>query len=451
MRIAVIGSGIAGHSAALALKLAPEGHDIVLYEKSPVAGGHAATVDILHHGLPISVDTGFIVYNELNYPNLSSFFKWAEVATQASDMSFSVSANQGQFEWCGRDGKGVLSGLFAQKRNLLSPSFLNMLREIGRFQKVARRDLAHGTIGEGTLDAYLARYGFGARLKQDYLLPMGAAIWSTSDAAMREFPAQSFIAFFENHCLLQWKRPRWRTVRGGSIQYVRKMAAMLGNSLRLATEVVAVRRVDGGVEVQDDRGNIAFFDKVIIATHAPQALAMLQDASALEREILGPVHTCDNDVYLHCDTRLMPKRPKAWAAWNFLREDGREKAKVAVTYWMNRLQNIDADHPLFITLNPPVLPRAETIFGHYTYAHPQFDVPALQALQRLPEIQGQNHIYFCGAWTGHGFHEDGMASGLKVAAMLGASPPWQAHIARPQDVPHTAAFATAPQMVEAMS
>lgn len=451
MRVAVIGSGIAGHSAALALKLAPAGHEIVLYEKSAVAGGHAATVDILHQGLPISVDTGFIVYNELNYPNLTAFFKWANVATQASDMSFSVSANQGRFEWCGRDGEGVLSGLFAQKRNLVSPAFLNMLLDIMRFQKIARRDLANGTIGEGTLDAYLSRNGFGARLKRDYLLPMGAAIWSTSDAAMREFPAQSFIAFFENHCLLQWKRPKWRTVRGGSIQYVRKMAVLLGNSLRLATEVVAVRRVGAGVEVQDNQGNIAFYDKVIIATHAPQALAMLQDASALEREILGPVHTCDNDVYLHCDQNLMPKRLKAWAAWNFLREDGREKAKVAVTYWMNRLQNIDVKHPLFITLNPPVPPRAETIFGHYTYAHPQFDVAALQALQRLPEIQGQNHIYYCGAWTGHGFHEDGMTSGLKVAAMLGAEPPWQASVAHVRAAAQTEALATAPPMMEAMS
>ena len=423
MRIAIVGSGIAGHAAALALRHA--GHEIALYEREARAGGHAATVDIDYDGRAIAVDTGFIVYNELNYPELTAFLDWYGIATKASDMSFAVSAGRGTFEWCGRDGGAVLSGLFAQKSNLLSPSFLYMLREIMRFQHQARGDLAAGSIGEGTLAQYLARHRFGARLQRDYLVPMGAAIWSTSPAAMLDFPARSFIEFFDNHCLLQWNRPKWRTVAGGSRTYVAKLASLLGSSVRLATPVTQVRRLPGGVEVSDARGGRETFDRAIIATHAPQALALLADASAQERAILAPMRTSANDVWLHRDARLMPRRRAAWASWNFLREGGDDAAKVAVSYWMNRLQGIDDACPLFITLNPPFEPDPALVFGRYSYAHPQFDAPALAAREQLGAIQGNGGVHFAGAWTGHGFHEDGMASGLRAAAELGAQPPWR--------------------------
>lgn len=425
MRIAVVGSGIAGHSAALALHRAPAGHEVTLFEREPRAGGHSATVEIEYLGRTIAVDTGFIVYNTLNYPNLTAFFDWAGVETQASNMSFSVSADQGRFEWCGRDGGNVWSGLFAQWRNAVSPSFLMMLRDILRFQNQARADRRDGTIGPGSLRDYLARHQFGPRVIRDYLVPMGAAIWSTSPAAMLDFPAQSFIDFFDNHCLLQWERPKWRTVTGGSRRYVARMAALLDGRVRLSTPATAVRRTPDGVELAYS-GGVERFDHVILACHAPQVLALLADADAQERAALSPMRTSRNDVYLHCDPRLMPKRRAAWAAWNFLRDGADEAAPVCVSYWMNLLQGIEYSRPLFITLNPPRPPARELTFGHYTYAHPQFDAPALKARALLAAVQGRRGVSFCGAWTAHGFHEDGMASGLAAAARLGASAPWLA-------------------------
>ncbi len=424
MRIAIIGSGIAGHSAALALSYAEERHDVVLYEREARAGGHAATVDVAWRGGTIPVDTGFIVYNEPNYPNLTAFFEWAGVATQASDMSFSVSAERGKFEWCGAEGAGAFDRLFAQRRNLASPSFLNMLCDIMRFQKQAAADLAARSIGADSLGAYLARHGFGERLKADYLVPMGAAIWSTSPRAMLEFPAQSFIEFFENHALLRWQRPQWRTVTGGSRSYVERLATLLQGKIRLGCEITSVRREGHGVTLRDAGGHDACFDHLVLATHAPQAMALLDNPTALERAVLGGLHTSQNRVVLHADPALMPKRRRAWAAWNFLRLQGREGEKVSVTYWMNALQGLPADCPLFVSLNPPFEPDPALVHAEFSYAHPQFDAQALIARGRLAEIQGRDKISWCGAWTGHGFHEDGMRSGLEAAAGLGGRAPW---------------------------
>lgn len=424
MRIAVIGSGIAGHSAALALTHAHQAHDVVLYEREARAGGHAATVDIAWRGGTIPVDTGFIVYNECNYPNLTAFFEWAGVETQASNMSFSVSADRGRFEWCGADGAGALDRLFAQRRNLASPSFLAMLRDILRFQKQAAADLAAGSIGAVSLGDYLARHSFGARLQTDYLVPMGAAIWSTSPRAMLEFPAQSFIEFFENHALLQWQRPPWRTVTGGSRRYVERLGELLKDRIWLGREVTSVRRENQGVTVREASSHEERFDHVVLATHAPQAMALLDNPTGLERSLLGSLHTSQNRVVLHADSALMPKRRRAWAAWNFLRLQGRDGEKVSVTYWMNALQGIRADCPLFVSLNPPFEPDPALVHAEFSYAHPQFDGAALVARGRLAEIQGKDRISWCGAWTGHGFHEDGMRSGLEAAAGLGGRAPW---------------------------
>ena len=430
MKIAIVGTGIAGHAAALALRLDSRCHHLTVYESAARAGGHAATVDIDYRGKAIAVDTGFIVYNTLNYPSLTAFFNWAGIATQCSDMSFAVSADNGAFEYCGRESGGVLSGLFAQKSNLLSPSYLLMLREILRFQATARRDRSQGSIGPGSLGDYLRRGRFSARLQRDYLVPMGAAIWSTSPMGMLDFPAQSFIDFFDNHCLLQWNRPKWRTVTGGSRAYVARIQDMLAGCVRLATPVTRVCRQNGQVEVSDAGGGIETYDHVVMATHSRQALALLENPSQPEREILGAMRTSANDVVLHCDDRLMPRRRAAWGAWNFLRSGQDDSTKACVTYWMNMLQGIDPACPLFITLNPPFEPRPESIFGRYSYSHPQFDALALAARKRLDGIQGAGHIWFCGAWTGHGFHEDGMVSGLEVARRLGAAVPW-AQLLRP--------------------
>ena len=422
MRIAIIGTGISGIGAGLALDSA--GHDIVLFEKDQRPGGHAATVDIDYDGTPLSVDTGFIVYNELNYPNFSAMLAWLDIATQASDMSFSVSADNGRFEWCGRDGAGMFRALFAQRRNLLSPGFLHMLTEIMRFQNQARGDLRRGTIGTGTLGDYLAQHRFTARLRDDYLVPMGAAIWSTSPARMLEFPAESFISFFDNHCLLQMDRPKWRTVTGGSRSYVRAATRHFGSRLRLGCEIVAVTRTHDGVELYDLHGQAHHFDAAVLATHAPDALVMLTDADPIERDLLGACTYSLNEVYLHRDTRLMPRRRDAWASWNFLREGKDSARKVAVSYWMNALQAIDPAKPVFVTLNPHEAPDPDLTFARFAYDHPQFDLAALHARSELDCIQGHSRTWFCGAWTGHGFHEDGLASGLAVAAHLGAAPPW---------------------------
>lgn len=424
MKIAVVGSGIAGNAAALALSQAAHGHEVTIYERDGRAGGHAATVDIDYEGARIAVDTGFIVYNELNYPNLTAMFDYLGIATQASDMSFSVSADRGRFEWCGQDGPRVLDGLFAQRRNLVSPGFLRLLLEIRRFQNRALADSRNGTIGAGSLADYLDRNGFSARMRDDYLVPMGAAIWSTSPRKMLEFPASSFIDFFDNHRLLQWDRPRWRTVTGGSRAYVERLVSIFGERLRTACAAESIMRDDCGVTIRDARGEAQRFDHVVIASHAPQALAALSDASDDERAVLSACRTAPNDVWLHRDTRLMPRRKAAWASWNFLREGASDDRACAVSYWMNRLQGIDPSKPLFVTLNPPFEPRADLTFGRYCYHHPQFDAAALDAKTRLASIQGVRRTWYAGAWTGNGFHEDGVASGLAVAARLGAPAPW---------------------------
>lgn len=424
MKIAIVGTGIAGHGAALALSQSAHGHEVTLYEKEARAGGHTATVDIDYDGTPLAVDTGFIVYNEKNYPNLTAMFDYLHVPTQASDMSFSVSADRGRFEWCGQDGKGVFNGLFAQRRNLLSPSFLALLLEIPRFQKQAIGDARAATILDGTLQDYLDHYGFSHRLRDDYLVPMGAAIWSTSPREMLKFPARSFIEFFDNHCLLQWDRPRWRTVTGGSREYVRKLAEIFGEAVRLNCAAVAITRDSDHVTIRDAKGHVERYDHVVMAAHAPDSLACLVDADEHESAILSACRYAPNDVWLHRDPALMPKRKAAWASWNFLREGGSDDRACAVTYWMNRLQNIDPAKPLFVTLNPPFEPKPELTFARFSYDHPQFDGPALAARQRLHDIQGKRHTWFAGAWTGHGFHEDGLLSGISVAAQLGCPAPW---------------------------
>ncbi len=425
MKIAVIGSGIAGNAAAFSLISGNSSNQIIVYERDLRPGGHSATIDIDYDGARMSVDTGFIVYNEQNYPNLTALFDHLKVETLPTDMSFSVSADRGRFEWCGRDGGEVVKGLFAQWTNVLSPSYLNMLVQILRFQKHATADLHAGRIGDVSLADYMARFKFMDRLRDDYLIPMGAAIWSTSPKKMLEFPAESFLSFFDNHRLLQWDRPQWRTVTGGSRSYVEKITAHYRSHMRLGAAVVSVERTPEGVEVIDSLGHRDMFDHVVIAAHAPDALAMLQSPTPAEYEVLGGIRYSDNEVFLHRDARLMPKRKAAWAAWNFLREGLDDDRKVAVSYWMNQLQTLDMTRPVFVTLNPPFEPDPNLVFGRYVYAHPQFDRTALQMRRRLPDIQGKDRIWYCGAWAGHGFHEDGLVAGLNVARALGGGVPWR--------------------------
>ena len=418
MKIAVIGSGISGNSAAWALS---RKHAVTIFEQDDRAGGHSATVDVDYDGVTIPVDTGFIVYNEGNYPLLTRLFDQLGVQTELTEMSFSVSLNAGRFEWCGR----TLKTVFAQKRNLFSPGFLMMLGDILRFNSKAKQDLEAGVLCGLTFGDYMDRRGFSRRLRDDYIVPLTAAIWSTPAAKMLEFPAESLIRFLDNHRLIHMQRPWWRTVTGGSREYVSRLLADFDGEVLLSTPVRKVRRDNGKVQITDATGQEREFDGLVVATHSDQALALLDDANGEERDVLSAVQYRPNKVYLHRDPALMPKRQEAWASWNYIgTRDSRGHRDINVTYWMNQLQNIDRRYPLFITLNPPQAPREALTFAEFEYSHPQFDGPALAAQGRLRQIQGERNTWFAGAWTRYGFHEDGLASGLEAASLIGCDAPW---------------------------
>jgi predicted NAD/FAD-binding protein len=431
MRVAVVGTGIAGNAAAWILS---KRYPVTVYDRELRPGGHSHTVTIDYDGTPLAVDIGFIVYNELNYPDLTALFAHLGVETVQSCMSFAVTADAGRFEWKGggNNWRETAQGLFAQPANLLSPSYLWMLRDILTFNRQSIEDFAAGRLAGLTLGEYFADRKFAPRLLTDYLAPMGAAIWSAPATGMLDFPAENFVAFFSNHRLLQYDRPVWRSVKGGSRSYVEKMIAAFRGQLRLGCAVTSIERTPHGVVVHDSHGKSDSYDHVVIGAHSDAALAMLADACDRERAILGAIGYAPNTVYLHRDTRLMPKRRSAWASWNFLRwqrqsvaENDAAENDVAVTYWMNQLQGIERSKPLFVSLNPPFAPDPALTFGKYGCDHPQYSAAAFAAQKRLGEIQGRRHTWFCGAWTGYGFHEDGLRSGLAVAEALGATVPWR--------------------------
>lgn len=412
-RIAVIGAGVAGLSAAYALKDAAE---LVIYEKEGRLGGHAHTVVVDYDGRPVSVDTGFIVFNAVNYPNLCALFAALGVESFETDMSFGFST-PGGVEWC-----SSLLGFFAQKRNALSPRFLGMLSDILRFNTQAPADLRAGRAEGVALGDYLDQRGFGEAFRRLYLLPMGAAIWSTTERSFLGHPAAAVIRFFENHRLTEVKRNRWRTVRGGSKAYVDALATALGPRVALRRGAAGVLRRPDGVLVRDERGRVERFDEVVLACHSDQALALLEDPSPEEDALLGAIRFSRNRVVLHRDQSAMPQRRAAWAAWNYQLPPGGEAAQV--TYDMNRLQAISSETPLYVTLNPVAEPDPALTFASYRYDHPQFDSAALAAQRIFNSIQGVRRTWFAGAWLGYGFHEDGCRAGLRVGLKLGGRIPW---------------------------
>ena len=426
MRVAVIGTGIAGNAAAWTLS---KRYPVTVYEREIRPGGHSHTVNIDYDGAPIAVDIGFIVYNELNYPDLTALFDHLGVETTESCMSFAVTTDGGRFEWKGGGNSWwqTAAGLFAQPRNLFSPSYLWMLRDILTFNRLSVEDYAAGRLAGLSLGDYFHQRKFAPRLLSDYLGPMGAAIWSTPARDMMDFPAENFVAFFTNHRLLQYDRPVWRTVKGGSRNYVEKLTGAFRDRIRLGCAVTSIERKARGVVVTDSHGVSETYDHVVIAAHSDQALKMLSDADEQERSVLGAIGYSPNTIYLHRDTGLMPRRRRVWGAWNFLRwpRQGAAINDVAVTYWMNELQGIDKSKPLFVSLNPPFEPDPALTFGKYICEHPQYDAAAFAAQRRLEDIQGKRHTWFCGAWTGYGFHEDGLRSALSVAEALGATAPWR--------------------------
>ena len=413
--IAVIGSGISGLSCAWLLS---HKHKVTLYEKDNRLGGHSHTVRINSNGMDVDVDTGFIVFNERTYPNLKAFFRNLGITELATDMSFGVSLERGALEYSGSD----LNGIFAQRKNLFKPSYWRMLGEILRFYKKSDEWLQSLT-PELSLGELLKQEGFSQAFTRDHLLPMGAAIWSTPEDKMLDYPALSYLRFCQNHGLLQVAdRPKWLTVQGGSCIYVNKIAEQLGDKVLLNHCVKEVKRTSDHVLVEDLRGGTRPFDHVVMACHADTSLSLLVAPDELEQQLLSSFTFQRNRAVLHSDESLMPTNRRAWASWNYL--GSRAGQGPSVTYWMNRLQHIDHS-PLFVTLNPEQEPNEHKIHGCYLYDHPVFDHSAMTAQQRLWELQGRNRTWFCGAWFGYGFHEDGLQSGLAVAEALGSvRRPW---------------------------
>lgn len=421
-RIAIIGSGISGIGAALAL--APH-HDVILFEKDGRLGGHANTVRIeypMEGGqAPVDVDTGFIVYNEKTYPNLTAFFEHYDVPTEWSDMSLSFTVDGGRIEWAADN----LDKIFAQRRNLFRPSFVGAMRSVLRFNREALEALASDEPHDEPIEQWLDARGYSDAFKRLYLYPMAGAIWSTRSGDIAAFPARSLFRFYENHDLLTGlgDAVQWRTVTGGSRSYVTRAAAQLGERVRMETPVTSVTSSGGGVLVTLADGSEERFDQAVMATHSDQALALRSDADAETRDLLAKLRYTPNRAVLHRDTSLMPSRRKAWSSWNTVVGGDADKT-ASLTYWMNRLQNIDKAMPLFVTLNPHREPDPATVFGEYSYAHPFFDTGAFAAQEAFDRVQGRGGIWYAGAWLGYGFHEDGLRSALRVAEALGVRPPW---------------------------
>lgn len=417
-KIAVVGSGISGLGAAWALS---PYHDVHVFEASERVGGHAHTVDISHTGSDLSVDVGFIVCNPLNYPNFMPFLEALQVETTESDMSFAVSDPDG-FEWSSNP-----AGIFAQKSNFFRPTFWKLLIDILRFNENAKNDADSEAItNDLTLGAYLDRLGMNERFRKNYILPMGAAIWSTPEAEMSAYPAKTFLRFFNNHKLLHSHRPLWRTVKNGSRSYVEKVVSQLGSRIMTSARVTHIRRTSDGIEVHAN-GKTELFDDVILACHADQSREILGDGFENQRSILAPVKFVSNTAYLHKDKTLMPERTAAWASWNVMKG---LSDQVTLTYWMNKLQDLPAEKPVFVTLNPELKPDPEHCFGEFEFTHPLFNLEALEALDDIERVNGRDGLWLAGAWTGFGFHEDGLKSGLRVALSIGCELPWQ-----PVDVP----------------
>ena len=420
-RIAVVGTGISGLSAAWLLSA---GHDVTVYETADRVGGHSNTVEVDGPDGPVPVDTGFIVYNEANYPNLVALFEYLEVATKPSTMSFAASLDGGRFEYSSAN----LNAFFGQRSNIVRPRFWRMARDIMRFYPEARTIAGRQAVNGVSLGDFLEQRRYSASLADDHILPMCAAIWSTTADKAKAYPLSSFLDFFSSHGLLNpGATQTWRTVEGGSRVYVTRLMAALDGRVQVSNGVRRIGRNGGTVIVEDEHGTRRTFDDVVIGAHADQALRLLDDPSAEESRLLGAFSYTDNLAVLHEDGSLMPRRRRVWSSWNFIGDGtATEDRTLCVTYWMNRLQGLDERQPLFVTLNPVRTPEERSIKATFEYSHPLFNQRALDAQQDLWNLQGGKGTWFCGSYFGYGFHEDGLQSGLAVAEQLGGlRRPWK--------------------------
>ena len=412
MNIAIIGTGISGLTAAYLLN---QQHQVTVFEAGNRLGGHTATMDIDLQGQHYAIDTGFIVYNDWTYPNFIKLMTELGVANQPTTMGFSVSCEQSGLEYSGEN----FNTLFAQRKNLFSPKYWRMLRDIVRFNREAIEDLQQQRINENMqLGDYLQKNRYGDYFINKYLIPMGSAIWSTSTEDMLSFPLLFFVRFFKNHGLLSVSdRPQWRVIKGGSRSYIDPLTASFKSRVRLNCPVTSIFRHDKGVSITSAQG-VEEFDQVVIASHSDQALALLSDCSDAEREVLTAIPYQENDVVLHTDTRLLPNNRRTWSSWNYLlRKEQQDRA--ILSYNMNILQGLESEHTFVVTLNASDDIDPDKILGRYQYAHPVFSLQSEAAVKRWGDINGVNNTWFCGAYWANGFHEDGASSAIRVAKALG--------------------------------
>ncbi len=415
-KIAVIGGGISGLTAAYLLS---QKHEVSVFESGHYLGGHTHTQEVEVGGNIYPVNTGFIVFNDWTYPNFIKLMQILQVESEASDMSFSVRCENSGLEYNGTD----LNGLFAQRRNLLNPFFLRMVYDILRFNKETVLALKEDAISESmTLGEYLTENQYSKRFAKHYIIPMGAAIWSASEDMMMQFPLKFFLRFFNNHGMLSVdERPQWRVITGGSRSYIAPLSAPFAERIYLNTPVQNVSRDSDGVALLTQSGQHHRFDQVVFACHSDQALMMLETPSVQESDILGAIPYQDNEVVLHTDTQLMPRRQRAWASWNY-HIPQRVNDRAMVTYNMNMLQNFtDAPKTFLVTLNRTQEIRQDQIIQTFNYSHPVFTLDGIHAQQRHAEISGKNNTHYCGAYWFNGFHEDGVNSALRVAKAFGIS------------------------------
>ena len=437
MRIAVVGSGIAGLSAAWLLS---KQHQVDIYERADYLGGHTNTVDVELAGHHVAVDTGFMVFNSRTYPNLLGLFDHLGVAAQKSRMSFSVQCGREEVEWA----SNYLVGVFAQTGNLLRSEIWRMLFDIFRLSLSADRLLADAEAAEDlTLGRLLEHEGYDGAFIRWYLLPMAASIWSTPAEKMLDFPAVNFLRFCENHGLLHVTgKPRWQTVAGGAREYVRKLAADVSGQIYLNAEITRVQRGPAGVGLTTKNRDTQTYDHVVLACHADQSLRLLADPSPAEVELLGSFPYADNNVALHLDQSFLPRHKRARASWNYHADEcSLATTGIAVTYDLTILQKLDAKQPVMVTVNPPRPVDPDLVLREFVYAHPGFDDAAIGAQARLAEIQGLQNTWYAGAWTRYGFHEDGLLSGMAVAQDFGIEAPW---IVAPEAAPARRALSPEP-------